>query len=407
VSMKSSISRRRFLRRGIAALGAAVAAPHVVAASALGKDDAVPASERIGMGFIGLGTQGSGHLMGGAWTYLPGGYLGRRDVQVLAVCDILRSRREAALQTVAQRYAEKFGKSTYQACQAYNDFRDVLARPDIDAVLIASPIHWHALMTIMAAKAGKDVYCEKPSALTIRESRAMVDAVRRYGRVFQAGTQQRSEYDGKFRLACELVRSGRIGNLKHAYAYQGGGGFNPGARPAGPGQPIPEGVDWDLWLGPAPWQPYSGQLDAHRFGWGDINWGQHHYDIVQWGIGADRTGPVEIGLEGGQPVYRYASGVVVYGCVPPGQSWQQGGACFVAAQARSPSTATSSWLSRRRSPGSRWGRATSAFITATAIPAISSSVCARASGPSATWSRPIARSASSCWAASPRRWDAP
>ena len=334
MSVKSAATRRQFLGRGVTALGAAVAAPHLVPSFALGLDGAVAPSDRIGMGFIGIGGQGGGHLAGGAWTYLPGGYLGRADVQVLAVCDVWRNRRESARLTVDRRYADRAEKGSYQGCTGYVDFRDLLARQDIDAVLIASPIHWHALMTVMAAKAGKDVYCEKPVALTIREGQAMVEAVHRYGRVFQAGTQQRSEYGGKFRVACELVRAGRIGKLKEVYAYQIGGGFNPGGPPSGAGKPIPDGFDWDLYLGPAPWHPYDGNSNAHRFGWGDINWGQHHYDIVQWGIGGDRTGPVEIHCDGGKPVYRYANGVVVYGSVPPGEKWQQGGAKFIGTEGK-------------------------------------------------------------------------
>ena len=318
-------SRRRFLRHGVGL----VAAPCIVAGSALGKDEAVAPSDRIGMGFFGVGGQGRGHLLGGAWTYLAGGYTGRNDVQVLGVCDVRPERRQEATQRVNQHYASARRKGSYKACKAYTDFREVLARDDVDAVLIATPIHWHALMTIMAARAGKDVYCEKPTALTIRESRATVDAVRRYARVFQAGTQQRSEYGGKFRRACELVRSGRIGKLKCVYAYQGGAGVN-WTRRFGKGRPVPAGFDWDLWLGPAPWSPYGTVgAGAHLFGTGSINWGQHHYDIVQWGIGADDTGPAEIGWEDGKLAYRYANGVVVYGCVPPGDKWRAGGARFV------------------------------------------------------------------------------
>ena len=335
MSRKSTIPRRQFLGRGLATLGAALAWPRVLPASALGKDGAVAPSERIAMGFIGLGTQGGGHLVGGAWTYLTGGYLAREDVQVLAVCDIVRDKRESYRQRVNAYYADKTGQAGYQACQAYNDFRELLARPEIDAVLIATPVHWHALMSIMAAKAGKDVYCEKPVSLTIREGRAMADAVHRYGRVFQAGTQQRSCYGGKFRRACEWVRSGRIGKLQAVYAMLGGGGFNPGPGPTGPARPVPQGVDWELFLGPAPWTPYSGHLDAHMFGWGSINWGQHHYDIVQWGLGTDDTGPIEIGWEDGKLAYKFANGVVVYGCACPGERvGGTGGAVFVGTEGR-------------------------------------------------------------------------
>ena len=324
----SAMTRRQLL-------ASAAFAPWLVSSSALGRGGAAP-SDRVTMGFIGVGTQGGGHLTGGAWTYLPGGYLGRDDVQVLAVCDVQRSRRERAQQRVNEHYAGKLGKGRHRACGAYTDFREVLARDDIDAVLIATPIHWHALMTVMAAKAGKDVYCEKPTALTIRESRAMADAVRRYGRVFQAGTQQRSEYGGKFRRACELVRSGRIGQLKEVYAYRGGGGFRVLEWPPKSRQrPVPRDLDWELFLGPAPWLPYAGSAGAHMFGWGGINWGQHHYDIVQWALDADRTGPVELRREDGRTAYRYASGVVVYGCPYPGERvGGSGGGCFVGTKGR-------------------------------------------------------------------------
>lgn len=285
------------------------------------------------MGFIGVGTQGGGHLLGGAWTYVAGGYAGRKEVQVLAVCDVWRDRRERACQRVNAHYEEVYGKN-FKPCVAYTDFREVLDRPDIDAVLIATPAHWHATMSVMAAEAGKDIYCEKPSAVTIRESQAMLAAVRRYGRVYQAGTQQRSEYGGKFRQACEFVRSGRIGTLKSIYAYRDGGGIFWPPR-FGTGKPVPADLDWDLYLGPAPWIPYDGNSSAHRFDIGELNWGQHHYDIIQWAANADDTGPVEIFMEENRSCYRYASGVVVYGKPYPGEPiGGEGGACFVGTQGR-------------------------------------------------------------------------
>ena len=329
-----AISRRRFLRQASGAVGAALAVPTVIPASALGHGGAMAPSERITMGFIGVGGQGGGHLLGGAWTYLTGGYSSRKDVQVLAVCDVWRGRRESARQKVNERYAEAYGQGNYKSCEAYTDFREVLARPDIDAVLIATPAHWHATMAVMAAEAGKDIYCEKPSATTIREGQAMLSAVRRYGRVYQAGTQQRCEYGGKFRQACEFVRSGRIGTLKEIYAYRDGGGiFWP--RRFGPGQSIPADLDWDLYLGPAPMLPYDGTTGAHRFDIGELNWGQHHYDIIQWAADADDTGPVEIFMEGDRSCYKYASGVVVYGKGYPGEPvGGDGGACFVGTAGR-------------------------------------------------------------------------
>lgn len=327
-------TRRQFLRRTAGALGLAVVAPSLIPTSALGRNGAVPPNERITMGFIGIGTQGGGHLFGGAWTYVTGGYAGRKEVQVLAVCDVWRDRRERAAQRVNAHYAEVRGRGKYHACEAYNDFRQVLDRPDIDAVLIATPAHWHATMAAMAAEAGKDIYCEKPSAVTIREGQAMLAAVRRYGCVYQAGTQQRSEYEGKFRRACEFVRSGRIGKLQSIYAYRDGGAvFWP--RRFGPAKPVPAGYDWDLYLGPAPWIPYDGITGPHRFDIGELNWGQHHYDIVQWAAGADDTGPVELFLDEDRSCYKYANGVVVYGKPYPNEPvGGDGGACFVGTQGR-------------------------------------------------------------------------
>ncbi len=323
------ISRRGFLRRGATALSAAVFAPTIIPASALGRGGVKAPSERITMGFIGVGGQGSGHLLGGAWTYVPGGYSARRDVQVLAVCDAWENRRENATRQVNENYAKLSGQGTYHSCKAYRDFRDVLARGDIDAVLIASPVHWHGVMAVMAAKAGKDIYCEKPTAITIREAKAMKEVVLRYGRVFQAGTQQRSEYGGKFRRACELVRNGAIGKLKEVYACRPGGTFE--WKRFGPPKPVPAGLDWDLALGPAPWQPYAGVAHAHMFcGIGDINWGPHHYDIIQWALDADRSGPVEMFFEKDVLRYRYASGVVVHAEHYPGDTTgSSGGARFI------------------------------------------------------------------------------
>jgi hypothetical protein len=286
------------------------------------------------MGFIGVGGQGGGHLLGGAWTYVTGGYAGRKDVQVLAVCDTWRDRRERACKRVNDNYAAAYGKTNYRSCEPYADFREVLDRDDIDAVLIATPAHWHATMAAMAAEAGKDIYCEKPTAVTVRESQAMLAAVRRYSRVYQAGTQQRSEYGGKFRQACEFVRSGRIGKLQAIYAYRDGGGIFWPSR-FGPAKPIPDGLDWDLYLGPAPWLPYDGIASAHRFDIGELNWGQHHYDIVQWAADADSTGPVSAFIEDGRSCYKYANGVVVYGKGYAGEPvGGEGGACFVGSAGR-------------------------------------------------------------------------
>ncbi len=334
MTAQRNVTRREFLKTTAALAGGAAVAPVFIPSSALGRNGAVAPSERVTMGFIGVGNQGGGHLLGGAWTYLTGGYAARPDVQVLAVCDVWRNLRDSAAERVNRNYAETLGKGSYRSCESYADFRDVLARADIDAVLIASPAHWHATMAIMAAKAGKDVYCEKPTACTVAESRAVLDAVRRYGRVYQAGTQQRSEYNGMFRRACELVRSGRIGTLKEIYATRDGGAIGWPSR-FGDALPIPDSLDWDLYLGPAPEIPFDGNASAHRFDIGELNWGQHHYDIVQWAAGADETGPVELWMEEGRTNYRYANGVTVYGkFYPETRIGDEGGGWFVGTEGR-------------------------------------------------------------------------
>jgi hypothetical protein len=343
MNSEQPISRRRFLRTTGGAVGAALAVPSFVPASVLGRGGAVAPSERIAMGFIGVGHQGSGHLFGGAWTYVAGGYAGRKEVQVLGVCDIQQDRRDSATKRVNDHYQEVYGNQ-FTKCQAYNDFRQLLDRKDIDAVLIVTPAHWHSTMVAMAARAGKDIYCEKPSGVTLGEAIAMRSVVQQCGRVYQAGTQQRSEYGGKFRLACEFVRSGRIGKLKEIYAYRDGGGVfwpTPGVnkekwpKRVTEGLPVPAGLDWNLYLGPAPWFPYDGIITGHRFDIGELNWGQHHYDIVQWAADADETGPVEAFMEGKHSCYKYASGVVVYGKPYPGEPvGADGGACFVGTAGR-------------------------------------------------------------------------
>jgi len=331
---KALVSRRHFLRQTATVLGAAVAAPTIIPASALGRNGLVPPSERLTMGFVGLGGQGSGHLFGGAWTYVAGGYLGRKEIQVLATCDVWQNKRDSACKRVNDAYAERYGDANYKACVAYDDFRHILDRDDIDIMFIATPPHWHGTMAIMAAEAGKDIYCEKPTAVSIAESRAILNAVRRYGRIYQAGTQQRSEYGGNFRRAAEFVQSGRIGKLKEVYAYRDGGAIFWPPR-FGEGKPVPNGFDWDLWLGPMPFFPFDGKAAAHRFDIGELNWGQHHYDIIQWICGKDGTGPVEIFMEGDRSCYRYADGVTVYGKPYPGEPiGADGGACFVGTEGR-------------------------------------------------------------------------
>lgn len=342
-SRAPGINRRAFLRRGSLA-ATALGVPLFIPGSALGKDGLRPPSERINMGFVGLGGQGSGHLLGGAWTYVPGGYVARPDVQVLAVCDVRRERRENARQRSNQMYAQSRGVPDYNGVQAYQDFREVLARPEIDAVLLALPYHWAAPMATMAARAGKDVYCEKPIAITVREGQHVIETMRRHGRVYQAGTQQRTEYGGKFRLACELVRNGRLGQLKEVYAYRQPGAFNPTPWTTDASRPVPDGFDWDLWLGPHPWRPFNGDAGHALPGMfiGDVNWSPHHYDFIQWTINADPRGRVEVWCDSTQARpedtvvhYRFPNGVVVHSTGYPGESvGQEGGACFVGTEGR-------------------------------------------------------------------------
>jgi len=228
--------------------------------------------------------------------------LGFKQAQIIAVCDVDSKRAESARKRVETHYGGDRPDGTYKGCSAYKDFRELVARDDIDAVMIATPDHWHALPAISAAKAGKDIFLQKPLTLTIAEGRLLSDTVRRYGRVFQVGSQQRS--DSRFRQACELVRNGRIGELK---TVKVGFGTDPGTAPQ-PTMPVPDALDYDFWLGPAPWAPYTekrvhpasgygrpGWLRIQDYGAGMITgWGSHHNDIAQWGMGTEYTRPVEI-----------------------------------------------------------------------------------------------------------------
>lgn len=298
--MTDKLTRRRFFRAA-ATVGAAVAAPAIVPASAIGAGTRPAPSNRITMAFIGTGNQGTNDLRG---------FLQDGRVQVVAVCDCNREGpgywdgtvrgREPARRIVDGHYGRDVGAGTHGACDAYEDFREVLARPDIDAVEIATPDHWHAPLVIAAARAGKDVYCQKPLSRTVAGGRAMCEAVRRYGRVLQCGSQQRS--DRNFRRACELVRNGRIGELKRVVCGLPGGipDFGQTARYTSP-EPVPDGFNYDLWLGPAPWAPFCRGRVGVNFRWvldysgGQVtDWGGHHPDCAQWGMGTEHTGPVKI-----------------------------------------------------------------------------------------------------------------
>jgi len=307
MSTSRQITRRELLKSA----AAVVAVPYFVPASALGRGPRAAPSERITLGFIGVGNMGGGHVEA---------FVGNCDVEVLAICDVDRIKRDKARDKVVEQYAAQIESGSYTGCDLYNDFEDLLARDDIDAVVIAVPDHWHAIIAIAACRAGKDVYCEKPLSLTIREAREMVDAARRYGRVFQTGSQQRSAEN--FRKACELVRSGRIGKLQTVNVGIG----EPSSERYLPEETVREGFDWDRWIGPAPWQPYNAERCSGSYsgGWRLIrdysggmttDWGAHHFDIAQWGMGMDGSGPIKIippeQSDENTLTYEYAGGVTM------------------------------------------------------------------------------------------------
>jgi len=250
-------------------------------------------------------------------------FLGCPDCQVVAVCDVERVHRERAKKMVEHQYAAERQAGTYKGCDAYGDFREIIARDDIDAVMIGTPDHWHVPISIAAAKAGKDIYCEKPLSRSIAEGRALCNAIRRYGRVFQTGTQLRSLRNVRF--ACELVRNGRIGKLHTIRTFLPAG---TSIEPQ-PAMPVPDGFDYEMWLGPAPWAPYTAKRCHFYFryvsdyaGGPMTDLGAHDNDIAQWGNGTEQTGPIEIEGKGEFPRdglwdtvmtfkvhYRYANGV--------------------------------------------------------------------------------------------------
>ncbi len=279
----TSVTRRTFLKTAAAAIGA----PYVVTSAALGGAGVLPASERINVASIGVRGMGGGHL---------GGLLKRGDVQVVAICDVDAHVRRKRLDQAAGAYAERAKRGAFKGVAGVNDYRELMAREDVDAVVVATPDHNHAHISVAAIKAGMGVYVEKPMTLTIREGRAMAEAVQRYGGVLQCGSQKRSSKT--IRRACELVRNKRIGELLRVEV---GLGRRPGSPGLGGPEPVPEGFDYDLWLGPAPWAPYHPKRCHYNFrfirdysGGEMTNFGAHFLDVAQWGIGADDSGPVEI-----------------------------------------------------------------------------------------------------------------
>ena len=279
----AKLTRRDFLK------GAAVAAaaPYVIPASALGEEGRPAPSNRITMACIGLGGEGMGKNLRS--------FLGQPDAQVLAVCDVDSERLSQGRSMTETQYAKAAASGTYKGCTATRDFRELLDRKDIDAVMISTPDHWHCLMSAMFLKAGKDVQCEKPT-LTVEQGRIVADTVKRYGAVFQTSTEDRSL--PMYHRIAELVRNGRVGKVQRIYVKLPSG---PGSAGDPTPKPIPDGFDYDLWLGPAPWAPYTPQRIHWNFRWISdysagmlADWGMHLLDTAQWGNNTDRSGPVTV-----------------------------------------------------------------------------------------------------------------
>jgi predicted dehydrogenase len=285
--MKAGLSRRDFIRSQLTTALALAALPTIIPSSVLGKDGAVAPSNRITVGCIGVGPQGRGVM---------GGLLGQADAQVVALCDVARPNLEAALNQVNQKYQDK-------GCTCCVDYRELLGRQDIDAVLIATPDHWHVPVALAAARAGKDMYVEKPLGLSVEEDQMLRKVAQQRRRIFQFGTQQRSSRE--FRQACELVRNGRIGKLKQINVWCAA------SRPGGSTKeaPVPPGLDYDRWLGPARFTPYTVDKcfdvsvpNAWKTWWYNYDyalgfiagWGVHPLDIAYWGHPDMMKGPMTI-----------------------------------------------------------------------------------------------------------------
>jgi predicted dehydrogenase len=270
--------------------------PYMVPSPVLGKAGSVAANNRITVGCIGLGNQGSAVLRG---------FLGKPDVQVVAVCDVHAVKQEETRKVIERHYADNEGKSSYRGCSSCNDFRDLISRADIDAVMIATPDHWHVPVAMAAVKAGKDIYLEKPIGVSVAQAQALRETVLRYGAVFQFGTQQRSDLE--FRRACELARNGRIGKLHTINVWSPSSESGGSTEPA----PVPPELDYEMWLGPAPSVPYTKDrcsninpffpgpekiwpfIGDYCIGW-IAGWGVHPLDIALWGAAEELAGLVEV-----------------------------------------------------------------------------------------------------------------
>lgn len=278
MAQRKNLTRRDLLKTTAGLAAGAISIPCIVPSSVFGAEGAVAPSNRLLVGMIGVGSQGGWDMRG---------FLGIKETMVVAVCDIDTKRQKTAKFEVDKQYGNN-------DCKTYLDFRDVIARSDIDIIATAVPDHWHSIPAIMAAQAGKDIHGQKPLARTIREGRLICDAVKRYGVIWQTGSWQRSIYN--FRRACELVRNGRIGKV-HTVEVGLPTGAWTGNNPV---QPVPSGVDWDFWLGPAPWVPFRGILHwdwrwIMDYSGGQLtDWAGHHIDIAHWALDLERTGPIEV-----------------------------------------------------------------------------------------------------------------
>lgn len=281
-------TRREFLRDTVRAAVGLSLVPSLFADRAGAGQRSLAVNDRITLGCIGTGGQGTHNMRA---------FLNNPEAQVVAVCDVDREHRDRAKQIVDGYYGS-------DDCDAYHDFRELNARTDIDGVVISTPDHWHTIPALDAARQGKDIYLEKPLTLTIDEGITLREVIHRYGRILQTGSQQRSDRD--FRFACELVRNGYIGEVEKVEVVIPGNNRTTG--PTWEPMPVPDGFDYDFWLGPAPWEPYTEQRCHYQFrfileysGGQVTNWGAHFLDIAQWGLGMDDSGPVEVFGDGEFP----------------------------------------------------------------------------------------------------------
>jgi predicted dehydrogenase len=312
---ENSVNRRDFLSKATAAAAGFMIVPRFVLGGK--KPDGsryLAPSDVISLGFIGTGKQGKG---------LASTFLDTKEVRIVAISEVYKAKAELAKERIKTFYDKNPGQGSYSDVPVYNDFRELLALKNVDAVVIASPDHWHAAMAVRAAEAGKDIYCEKPLSLTVKEGRAMVNAARKYNRVFQTGSMQRSWPE--FRQTAELIRNGYIGEVKSIKVNVG-----PPPTPYDlAAEPIPDGLDWSKWLGPNDPVPFNSELappitrdifpnwrNYREFGGGMVtDWGAHMFDIVQWALDMDNSGPVEVFAPDGKDhpnlTYKYANGITM------------------------------------------------------------------------------------------------